>query len=341
MSIKPTIIGASPSPAGNKPSAGVDNGGAAQAPTAMTSTIRPTAFKPTVMPGSPAAREQAPPASSMPSTASSRIQHAGPSVRQPVQASVLPGVQRKPLDVPLGELLARFPLADVGLLERVQEILAGIMLHSMSATEALAFGKPEQESLSSLVKDRLSLMEAAASRSVAQHLARMQTLLRDVLEAMDGGFFRKSAATVWAVVSGEVQQLDGLLSNAEPALSRLQGSLAELSAKATGVAQTLHATSLAAEYLSGVVSAEVSSLLVNRATSLVTSQALALEQVQMLVLDTTKVQELTTLVQDGVLIQLPAVYSLLAGLSTKPSDTQRYLATEKLNEIVTIMQRKL
>jgi hypothetical protein len=340
MSIKPTIIGAFSASAGDKPSAGVDNGGATQALTAMTSTIRPTAFKPTVMPGSPAASEQAPTTSST-SMSAARIQPTGPSVRQPVQASVLPGVQRKPLDVPLGELLARFPLADVGLLERVQEILAGIMAHSMSATVALAFGKPEQESLSSLVKDRLSLMEAAASRSVAQHLARMQTLLREVLEAMDGGFFRKPAATVWAGVSSEVQQLEGLLSNAEPALSRLQGSLAELSAKASGAEQTLHATSLAAEYLSGVASADVSPLLVSRATSLVTSQALAREQVQMLAVDTTKVQELTTLVQDGVLVQLPAVYSQLAGLSTKPSDTQRYLATEKLNEIVTIMQRKL
>jgi hypothetical protein len=331
MSIKPTIIGASSASACNKPSAGADNGGATPAPTAMTSTIRPTAFKPTVMPGSP-------PASSTPPA---RILPAGPAVRQPVQASVLPGVQRKPLDVPVGELVARFPLVDVALLERVQAILAGVMLHNMSATVALAFGKPEQESLSTLVKDRLSLMEAAASRSVAQHLTRMQTLLGEVLEAMQGGFFRKPAATVWAAVSGEVQQLDGLLSNAEPALSRLQGALAELSAKASGVAQTLHATSLAAEYLSGVASADVSPLLVSRATSLVTSQALALEQVQMLALDTTKVQELTTLVQDGVLLQLPAVYSQLAGLSTKPSDTQRYLATEKLNEIVTIMQRKL
>ena len=238
-------------------------------------------------------------------------------------------------------LATRFPAADAQLLERARVILASVNLHTMSATVALAFGKPEQEVVSGLVKERLSLMEGAASRSVTQHLARMQTLLGDVLEAMEGGFFRKPAATVWASVAREVQQLDGLLSSATPALSKLQEDLSVLSAKAEGTAQEVHAASLAAEYLVDVTTADLRSILLSRATALVGSQALALEQVQMLALDATKVQELTTLVQDGVLIQLPAVYSQLAGLSTKPSDTQRYLATEKLNEIVTIMQRKL
>ena len=61
----------------------------------------------------------------------------------------------------------------------------------------------------------------------------------------------------------------------------------------------------------------------------------------MLALATTNVQELITLVQNGVLLQLPAVYSQMAGLPTKPSDTQRYLATEKLAELAQTINRKL
>jgi len=61
----------------------------------------------------------------------------------------------------------------------------------------------------------------------------------------------------------------------------------------------------------------------------------------MLTLDKERVQEIMTLVQDGVLLQLPAVYSQLAGLSAKPSDTQRYLAVEKLTDIVQFIQRKV
>ena len=345
MAIKPTIIGASPASAGGKAqSTSVGDvgtrGAGREAPAAMTSTMRPTAFKPTALPGTAHASDvRVAPTSIRPTAVSA--QPAAPAPSAQVRASVIPGVQRKPLEVSHTALAARFPGADAALLECVRARLIAVSLHALSAPAALAFGKPEQEDLASLVKDRLSLMERAASRGVTQHLARMHTLLTDVLSAMDGGFFRRSAAAVWASVSGEVQQLEGLLANASPALSTLQGSMAELSSKATQMAQDLEASSLAAQYLADVASTEIVSLLVSRATSLVASQALALEQVSMLALDTTKVQELTTLVQDGVLLQLPAVYSQLAGLTSKPSDTQRYLATEKLNEIVTIMQRKL
>ena len=65
------------------------------------------------------------------------------------------------------------------------------------------------------------------------------------------------------------------------------------------------------------------------------------QQIQTLELDKTTVQELTVLVQDGVLLKLPAVYSQLADLSAKPSDTQRFMAAEKLSEIVHHIQRKL
>lgn len=227
------------------------------------------------------------------------------------------------------------------LLSDVRAVLAGVTPQTGNNVAWLSFGVQAQEELSGLVKERVALMEASATQGVSQHLTRMLQLLREVLDAMDGGFFKKPAATVWANVVGEIQQLETLLSNAGPTLVAMLGAISGLVAKNRAAGENLHAHSLAADYLIDIVGPEVGHLLVSRATSLTTSQALALEQIQALTLDATNVEELTKLVQDGVLLQLPSVHSQLAGLSTKPSDTQRYLATEKLNEIVNLMQRKL
>jgi hypothetical protein len=226
-------------------------------------------------------------------------------------------------------------------LSDVRAVLAGVTPQTVNNAAWLSFGVEAQESMSGLVKDRVAMMEASPVRSVSQHLARMHQLLREVLDAMDGGFFKKPAATVWASVVGELRQLETLLSKAGPILGTLLGGISDLIARNRAASEKLHAHSLAAEYLIDVIGPESGHLLISRAASLTTSQALALEQIQALTLDATHVEELTTLVQDGVLLQLPAVHSQLAGLPTKPSDTQRYLATEKLNEIVNLMQRKL
>lgn len=191
-----------------------------------------------------------------------------------------------------------------------------------------------------LVKERLAAAAASPARDVSTHLARLHHLLGEVLDAMDGGFFKKSAAAVWRASASEIQQLESLLVAAGPGLAQMLATLGQYVVQFQECGVTLQANSLAAQYLADIVGPDVANLLQSRSTALATSQALVLEQLQMLTLDSTQVQELTTLVQNGVLLQLPAVYSQLAGLSTKPSDTERYLATEKLNEIVNFMKRK-
>ena len=243
---------------------------------------------------------------------------------EPVKASALPGTQRKPLEVTFGQLTSRFPGTDPRLLERAQAVLAGVSPQSMSNVAWLSFAVPAQESLMALVKERLALMNSSSASSVAKHLARLQSLLQDVLDAMDGGFLKKPAAKVWESVVGEVRQLEGLLSAGGPALGLTLGAMGELMGKNQEAGEVLQANALAAEYLMDILEGDVGQLLLSRLTSLTTSQALVLEQLQSLTLETTKVQELLTLVQDGVLLQLPAVYSQLAGLSTKPSDTERH-----------------
>lgn len=253
----------------------------------------------------------------------------------------MPGIQRKPLEVSYETLARRFPGTAPKLLARAQAVLAGVSPQTMDAPAWLGFGVQAQEALASLVKQRLALMESQATRGIAQHLARLQALLQEVLDAMDGGFLRKPVIKVWESVVGEVRQLESLLANAGQALVGALGEMETLSNRNKDVGEVLHANALAAEYLVDLLDAEVGQLLVTRLTALSTSQALVLEQIQTLALDKARVQELMTLVQDGVLLQLPAVYSQLAGLSARPSDTQRFLATEKLTELVQFMQRKI
>src|SRR6185436_9759719 len=94
----------------------------------------PEPVKPTVLPG--AAR----PVTAMPSVPAS------PVVAPPVfAASALPGVQRKPVEVPLAELVRRFPHVDTAALQRTQGVLAGVHAQSLDAAGWLRFGMPEQE----------------------------------------------------------------------------------------------------------------------------------------------------------------------------------------------------
>lgn len=258
---------------------------------------------------------------------------------RPIEASALPGKRQQSLQIEPARLALRFPGAQPALLERTHALLAGLSPQAMDASACLRFGALEQEGLAALTRQRLALMEASATSGVARHLARLQGLLREVLDAMDGGLFRKPAAKVWAAMAAEIRQIESLLSQAVPALA---GMLAELEALADRLAQAggaLQAQALAAEYLRDVLDMDRSQLLAARQAALQASQALVLEQLQALALDRRRVQELTALVQDGVLLQLPSVHSQMAGLALRQNDTQRFLATEKLAEIIGFIQR--
>lgn len=338
MSIKATILGAAAPEAGGKLAPtrldGSGAGGSEHAQPAPAPAIRPTP-----MPG-------ATPASLRPTTIKPTAMLT-PSLDaviapvEPVKASVLPGTQRKPLEVAYETLARRFPGTAPTLLERAQAVLAGVSPQLMDAPAWFAFGVQAQEALATLVKQRLALMESPATSGIAQHLARLQTLLQEVLDAMDGGFLRKPVIKVWESVAGEVRQIEGLLSKAGTALAGALGDMETLTNKNRDIGDVLHANALAAEYLIDLLDAQVGQILLTRLTALSASQALALEQVQTLTLDKQRVQELMTLVQDGVLIRLPAVYSQLAALPARLSDTQRFLAAEKLSDLVQFIQRKL
>jgi hypothetical protein len=345
MTIKPTIIGTSATSTSLAPTrvAGLGDEGATHAQPAPT--LRPTAITPTAIPGdtAPAIKAAPQPAAHRPTAMPYQAPAPVVAPAEHVKASVLPGVQRKPLDVSLDTLTRRFPGTPAPMLADVRAILAGVCPQTMDTPAWLGFGMQAQEVASALVKERLALVEKSETRAVTKHLARLHALLRDVLDAMEGGWLKRSVAKVWESVEDEIRQLDTLLSNGGTALVKFIGQLEQLSQKNRDAGENLQAHSLAADYLFDGAPTDIGQLLTTRQTSMTTSHALTVEQVQMLTLDKDSVKELMTLVQDGVLLQLPAVYSQLAGLSAaaKPSDTQRFLAAEKLTEIVQFIQRKI
>lgn len=339
MSIKATVIGTAPPDLERK-----------LAPTRMAFCPADSApqpkpapnLKPTTMFGTvPApvlADAAAPPPESVKATA---MTFREPEQAKPVQASALPGTQRKPLAVEVATLAQRFPGTEHVLLARVKAILAGVSLATTSPAAWLQFGMQAQEAVAKQVKARVLTLENAPNQAVQHHLARLMFLLREVLDAMDGGIFKKSAASVWQSVSPEIVQLERRLYDAVPQLTGMLGALANQAESFQNAGATAHAEALAADFLIDHVGTEAGQLLLNRSTSLTGTHALAIEQLQTVARDVSQVQELITLVQNGVLLQLPQVQSQLASLSSKPSDTERYLATEKLTEIVNFIQRKL
>jgi hypothetical protein len=344
MSFKPTILGAPETGSSFAPTRleGSTGEGATHAQPAPTA--RPTAIKPTAFPGATApTTKAAEPAAVKPTAMPYQAPTPAVAPAEHVKASVLPGVQRKPLDVSIETLVRRFPGTPSAMLVAVHAVLAGVSPQAMDTPAWLRFGVQAQELVSALVKERLSLMETAETRAVTQHLSRLHALLHEVLDAMEGGIFKRSVAKVWDTVEGEIRQLEGLLSTGGASLVTFIGEVERLVQKNRAAGDVLQAHALAADYLFDIAPSDVGPLLTTRQTAMTTSQALTLEQIQTLALDKGSVQELMTLVQDGVLLQLPSVYSQLAGLSavSKPSDTQRFMAAEKLTEIVQFIQRKM
>jgi hypothetical protein len=338
MPLKVTVIGGTPVRDAVRPTSLGGLPASAKADGLPASTCRPTSIQPS--PVKPAPAEGSPVLANKPTALPSGEPLPKVADGAPVHASVLPGVQRKAVVVTLDDLGRRFPGLDATLKTRVQSLLAGVSPTSMDTSAWLSFGTPAQETVAKLVKDRLTLMESAETRGVTRYLARLHTLLADVLAAMEGGLFKKSPQKVWEGISAEVRQLEGLLSQASPKLMELTARIDGLIEQNREAGVTVSANALVADYLTDHVSPEAGSLLVSRMAALSTSQALTLEQIQTLEHDKTIVQELAVLVQDGVLLKLPAVYSQLADLSAKPSETQRCMAVEKLSEIVHHIKRK-
>lgn len=349
MNFKVTVIGSTPESgaaadtsrdakpsAGFKPTVfpGAPASIAAVAPApALKEPYRPTAMRPAT-PERTSDSATGPARSLAPTTMKPSAPPPQPLAPAPMKLSVMPGVQRKGMDVSLEELVRRFPGVDQEVLQAAQGVLAGVYLADMTAVGWVGFGMPVQDELSGLVKKRLELAQTSDVRAAGAHLARLHQLLSEVLEAFNGGLFKRSPERVWSDCKVEVAHVEQLLRTAGSTLIAQMQVLEAQKAPAQECKKRLDATAQAAEFLTDKVPAEAGGVLVGRVGSLTASQATLQDHLAFIEADMTQQRELALLVQDGVLVKLPALYTNLAGLAGKPTETERFLASEKLTDLL-------
>jgi hypothetical protein len=312
--------------------------------------LTPTTIKPTVMPAAPAGPAlsgRAPISPSRIGTGVSRmVSAADPRATSTPCAPVHPiavsgiGGASTAKAVPLDALAHRFPGARPDTLARARAVLLGYGSHAAVRPDWLAFGVAGQASVNAALKDQVALLESPGRRDASAHVARLHAMLTDVLRAMDGGFLRKSAHTVWQQHSTEIRRIETLLNRSGNEMSRMLDGIAGLYRRYACAVEELESHYLAGQYLLDSMSGDdMAHLLQSRLTALAASQTLAQENRLILQQQESRLRELAVLIQDGVLVKLPSVLTQIAALRDKPTDTDRYLIREALGNLTQLFER--
>ncbi|MBN3761330.1 hypothetical protein [Burkholderia sp. Ac-20365] len=238
------------------------------------------------------------------------------------------------------ELARRFPKASTEIVAGAVALLRGIDPSSMTSVDWLDFGIARQESANALIKQRLESAGLGSTREAVALLRRLLELLADVTDAMHGGFLRKPPHTVWANHEPEVQQIEQRLESGVKELTTSISAARDLQIRCATAQAELEIPIIAGEYLLDKIASDDEHLLQSRLTSLAGTQALMKENVLAIEADETRLQELVQLVQDSVLLGLHSVYSQLSSLPDRPTETQKFLAMEKLTDLTQLIERK-
>ncbi|MEX3984027.1 hypothetical protein AB4Y45_34120 [Paraburkholderia sp. EG287A] len=243
------------------------------------------------------------------------------------------------VSVSLTELKARFPAEPEAMLERVRVVLAGVS-PDRSAVNWLSYGLDTQGSLKAVLAEQVQLFEATAPREAEALLTRLHRILADVLDAFEGGFFRKAPRVLWQQYTPEVGQIESRLGSSVSAIRGLLVKLATLAGKRKDAFDELRALDMAGQYLlEGLGHGDAAQLLQSRLSALLASQALAEENRLQLEQHEGGLKALVLHVQDGMFVQLAAVASQILALPDKPNETERFLAREALSELTQLFAR--
>ena len=221
------------------------------------------------------------------------------------------------------------------------QCIASAPLPQAPALDWSRFGEPAQQQLAQLVRQRLQLADEPPLRQAPMLLRQLHARMQDLLAALHGGVFRRTPAKVWSATAPEVAFVETRLQQALAQLQQHQVQLGALRASTAEVQRQLRVQDMACAYLLDQVSGDVLGVLTARATATLASLALANEQLQLLQLDQEQLRELIALVQDGVLVKLPAVLAQLAQLRSGLGETQRLLLSEAVQELKSFIERRL
>jgi hypothetical protein len=241
------------------------------------------------------------------------------------------------VSVPIAELQARFPEESEATLTRVRDVLAGIA-PDRSAVNWISYGLDVQGQLKDVLNAQVQLFEAPARREAEALLTRLHRILAEVLDAFEGGFFRKAPRVLWQQYTPEVRQLESHLGTNVTDIGALLEKLAALAARRLEAREALRAHDLAGQYLLDGLGIEAAQLLQSRLTALLASQALAEENRLQLEQHVNGLKALVLHVQDGIFVQLAAVASQILALPDKANETERFLAREALSKLTQLFE---
>lgn len=346
--MKPTIITTTPTPEGGdsrSPRVAVVTlpSGQSELPTANSARVAQISTNP----GNPV--------SAAASTEGQRsCQPVAIQVTPHTQSAVIPGAvageSRLGRKVDPDALRSLAPDASQTVLTAAAAMLAEAPLNDAPDSAWLSYGLAEQMLASEMASQRLTLAQSSPARAVTAHLDRLRSILENVLAAMQPGLLRRrSPIEVWRDHSSEIEQIETILKDGVDQLRAVIRSSEQQQRSTVHTDDRLRAADIAGQYLLEKEALPEAARLsiTDRLLALVRSRALVQEQRAQIELDIDPIRDLLMLVQDSVLIQLPAVRSQLTALQQrddlrgKHNDTDRFLITEVITDLLQpILNRK-
>lgn len=260
--------------------------------------------------------------------------------KRPRTPSFLPGKVIRQFQVSEQELAQLYPSHSAEVrLGAVREVMTAPGPDAL-ASQWVRFGEDAQTAVSTLLQERLALMQGSDVRLIPVLLGQLNKVLLDVLDCFEGGLFKSSPQKAWANAEPQVKALEQRMRDAIPALQRLLQEWATLEERTRKEYLRLQSLDVACQWLETKLEQEKLHVLVARGAAMLGSQRLAQDQLFQLAQETTVFQEQVLLVQDGVLVKLPAVMAQMASMTARLNDTQRLLLSEVLRDLSSTLTRK-
>lgn len=181
------------------------------------------------------------------------------------QPTAIPGVERKRIDVGVGDIRKLSPQARPGVPERAVRLVEGLVVVELRDRQAVLWGHRLQQEYSDLVSRTLELSQADVLRRVTSYIGRMTDILESIdLEAVAdappsvgiiGQYFKKVSRKIdspeeLSRARLELDQLVKLMGTALEQLLTLKETLERYSRDIEAMGDEVEASALAAEFMS-------------------------------------------------------------------------------------------
>lgn len=265
------------------------------------------------------------------------------------------GVVRKGLEVGVEDLKKQFPANSVETLTAVRDILIKTVLETLTMKISVGWGTKDQERYGKLVKESLALTGSERIRDSQRHLGRLYALLLEVATSFRNqdnsglAFWKKweSPLEAFREREAEIDQLSTFLRAVLPDIIDIQAKIDDGAREYVSLSATLEAQSLAAHYLSNLLTNKtpeqesLSQRLLERSLSL-TQTVAQIKQGdigrQSMVRE---IGELISRIQDGVLLKLPAWIEQVGIVQAKDlTKTEVYTVQRGLEDVVNQLKSK-